>query len=171
MSTETVPLHPVVRRWCAHDLDRVMEIELAAYPFPWTRGIFEDCLRVGYDCYGLYIGQSMVGYSVQTQVAGESHLLNLCIEPAWQGRRLGSLMLEQSIRLAKTADCTSMFLEVRPSNLAGIALYLKRGFHIVGERPDYYRVENGRENAIVMRIDLGDMAVGGLHSVPWHDPF
>ena len=27
------------------DLDAVMDIELQAYPFPWTRGIFRDCLR------------------------------------------------------------------------------------------------------------------------------
>jgi ribosomal-protein-alanine N-acetyltransferase len=47
-----------------------------------------------------------------------------------------------------------MFLEVRPSNPAGLSLYEKRGFRVVGERPDYYRSDQGRENAIVMMLDL-----------------
>lgn len=148
-----------------------MEIEQSAYPFPWTRGIFEDCLRVGYDCQGLYFGRLLVGYAVQNQVAGESHLLNLCIAPAWQGRRLGSLMLEQCIRLATAANCKSMFLEVRASNLAGIALYHGRGFHMAGERPDYYRARKGRENAIIMCLDLDGEAADTFDTPPRHDPF
>ena len=171
MSSESIPLHPVVSTLGAADLDRVMKIETAAYPFPWTRGIFEDCLRVGYDCRGLRIGGSLVGYSVQTQAAGESHLLNLCIEPGWQGRGFGSILLEQSIILAKAEGCTSMFLEVRPSNEAGIALYLRRGFRIVGERPDYYRATHGRENAIIMRFELADISDRKIRGVPSHDPF
>jgi [ribosomal protein S18]-alanine N-acetyltransferase len=171
MSTEALPLHPVVRRLSMDELDRVMEIERSAYPFPWTRGIFEDCLRVGYDCQGLHLGSSLIGYSVQTQAAGESHLLNLCIDPAWQGRRLGRLLLEQSIRLARAAHCSSMFLEVRPSNHAGISLYRKRGFQVVGERPDYYHAANGRENALVMRLQLDDAGADRIHAVPDHNPF
>ena len=171
MSSETIPLHPVVSTLTAADLDRVMQIEMAAYPFPWTRGIFEDCLRVGYGCRGLRIGGSLVGYSVQTQAAGESHLLNLCIEPGWQRRGFGSILLEQSIVLAKAEGCTSMFLEVRPSNEAGIALYLRRGFRIVGERPDYYRADHGRENAIIMRFELQDSVNRKIRVLPSHDPF
>jgi ribosomal-protein-alanine N-acetyltransferase len=131
-----------------------MEIELSAYPFPWTRSIFEDCLRVGYDCRGLQLGTILVGYAIHTRLAEECHLLNLCVDPAWQRRRLGSLLLEQTILQAETAACSSVFLEVRPSNEAGIALYRKRGFYIVGERPNYYRADNGRENAFIMRLDL-----------------
>jgi ribosomal-protein-alanine N-acetyltransferase len=171
VSTEAVQLHPVVRRLSLDELDRVMEIERSAYPFPWTRGIFEDCLRVGYDCLGLHQGSALIGYTVQTQVAGESHLLNLCIDPAWQGRRLGRLLLEQSIRLARAAQCASMFLEVRPSNPAGIALYRRRGFQVVGERPDYYHAANGRENALVMRLQLDDSGAHRIHAVPDHNPF
>ena len=171
VSTAEIPLHPVVRALSTADLDRVMEIEQSAYPFPWTRGIFEDCLRVGYDCRGLRIGHALVGYSVQTRAAGECHLLNLCIEPDWQGRGYGSLLLEQSILLAKAQECSSMFLEVRPSNRAGIALYHKRGFRIVGERPDYYRASHGREDALIMRFELNAGTAGGNRLTTSHDPF
>jgi ribosomal-protein-alanine N-acetyltransferase len=153
------------------DIDRVMEIEQSAYPYPWTRGIFEDCLRVGYDCRGLQLESKLVGYTIQTQFAGECHLLNLCIDPAWQRRRLGSLLLEQTVSQAMGGNCSSIFLEVRPSNRAGIALYSKRGFYVVGERADYYRAEQGRESAVVMRLDLDILPNEGRHTVVRNDPF
>ena len=158
MSSQAASLHPVVRVLTLADLDRIMEIERAAYPFPWTRAIFEDCLNVGYDCRGLQLGSRLVGYAVQTTYAGECHLLNLCIDPEWQGRGFGGLMLDHCMRQARSNRCSSIFLEVRPSNAKGISLYRTRGFRVVGERPDYYRAEGGRESAIVMRLDLDDMS-------------
>jgi ribosomal-protein-alanine N-acetyltransferase len=156
MSADPTTLHAVVRRLNPGDLDRVIEIELSAYPYPWTRGIFEDCLRVGYDCWGLQLGPDLVGYSIQTQAAGENHLLNLCIAPGHQGQGLGKIMLDHAIRLARMQHCFCIFLEVRPSNPAGIRLYQRNGFEIVGERPGYYRSDEGRENALVMKLDLAD---------------
>ena len=40
-----------IRPLTASDLDAVMDIEVRAYPYPWTLGIFRDCLRVGYCCW------------------------------------------------------------------------------------------------------------------------
>ena len=131
-----------------------MEIELSAYPHPWTRGIFSDCIRVGYDCWGLQVENRLAGYTILSHAAGESHLLNLCIAPDWQRRGLGSILLGHAIREARQAGCSHMFLEVRPSNPAGIELYRRHGFEVVGERPAYYRSDEGREDAIIMRLDL-----------------
>jgi ribosomal-protein-alanine N-acetyltransferase len=158
VSAEAEALHPLIRPLTWGDLDRIMEIELAAYPVPWTRGIFSDCIRVGYDCWGLVLGQRLLGYSIQTSAAGEAHLLNLCIEPGWQRRGFGGLLLENAVRLARTRGCSSMFLEVRPSNRAGIALYQDRGFELIGRRPGYYSAPPGqtqnREDALVMQLEL-----------------
>lgn len=154
MSTERVAIHPQIRRLTSDDLDRVMEIECTAYPFPWTRTIFADCIRVGYDCHGLFLGERLVAYSVQTQAADESHLLNLCVEPSWQRRGYGGVLLEHAVRVARSHGCVSMFLEVRPSNRAGIALYERYGFRIIGTRRNYYRAAGGREDAVVMRLWL-----------------
>ena len=154
MAADPETLHPLMRRLAEEDLDRVMEIELSAYPHPWTRGIFSDCIRVGYDCWGLQLGARLAGYAILTHAAGESHLLNLCIAPAWQGRGLGRLLLGHAVRLAREQACSHMFLEVRPSNQAGIALYRNNGFEVVGTRPGYYRSDEGKEDAIVMRRAL-----------------
>jgi len=154
MIANPASLYSLLRPLNENDLDCVMEIELDAYPYPWTRGIFTDCIRVGYECWGLQLGDTLIGYCIQTHAAGENHLLNLCIATQWQQQGFGSLLLGHATRMARRQNCFCMFLEVRPSNLAGIQLYEKNGFAIVGERPDYYRSDQGKENAIVMRLEL-----------------
>jgi ribosomal-protein-alanine N-acetyltransferase len=154
MIAEPDAFHPLVRRLNEGDLDRIMEIELEVYPYPWTRGIFADCIRVGYDCWGLQVGGNLAGYAIQSDLAGENHLLNLCVAREYQSNGFGSILLDHAIRLARRQGCFCVFLEVRPSNRAGIALYQKNGFKIIAERPDYYRSDPGKENAIVMRLDL-----------------
>ena len=154
MSVSAENIHFLVRRLDDEDLDRVMAIEQQAYPHPWTRGIFSDCLRVGYECWGLQVGPELAGYAVFNHAAGECHLLNLCVAPEWQSRGLGTLLLGHCIRLATAYGCESMFLEVRPSNPAGLRLYQANGFVVIGERPGYYTAGEGREDAIVMRRGL-----------------
>ncbi len=154
MAAEPRLFHPVLRRLLQADVEHVAEIEATAYPYPWTAGIFSDCIRVGYDCWGLLDGPELVGYSVQSQAAGECHLLNLCIAPDRQRQGLGQLMLEHVLRIAREHDCSTVFLEVRPSNLAGQNLYIRNGFKVIGERPGYYRADGGREDAIVMQLSL-----------------
>lgn len=146
--------HPLVRRLGIEDIDRVFKIEQLAYPFPWTRGIFVDCLRVGYACFGLQIGKHLAGYSIASTAAGEAHLLNLCIHPDWQRRGYGSLLLEYMINHVARLDSEAIFLEVRISNPRAVELYKNRGFKVIGRRPSYYKAGEGREDAIVMRLAL-----------------
>lgn len=154
MSAEPTFEHPVIRRLTPDDLDAVMLIEEAAYPFPWSRGIFSECLRVGYGCVGVQLGGELAGYVIFNMAAGESHLLNLCIHPRRQRCGLGSLLLEHAIAFTRSKGCEAMILEVRPSNPGAEALYRARGFSLIGRRPAYYRAAAGREDALVMRLDL-----------------
>lgn len=171
MSADPRPFDPEIRALTRNDLDRIIEIERSAYPFPWSRGIFADCLRVGYDCWGLQVRNLLVAYAIQTQAAGDSHLLNLCVDPEWQRAGYGSILLEHAICHATLNGCTSMFLEVRPSNPVAIGLYRKRGFSVVGERRNYYRAEKGRETAIVMRLDLDGPGIDEQFSRARPNPF
>jgi ribosomal-protein-alanine N-acetyltransferase len=154
MSIDPVALYPLMRQMNADDLDSIVEIEQAAYPFPWTRGIFADCIRASYDCTVLQAGRRLIAYTIQLHGVGESHLLNLCVTPDCQKKGYGNLMLNHVIRQARLQRCFSVFLEVRTSNSSGIRLYKQKGFFIVGKRPDYYRAADGREDAIVMRLDI-----------------
>lgn len=150
--------HPLIRRLGMEDLDRVYEIELLAYPFPWTRGIFEDCLNAAYAMFGLQIGNDLAGYTVFNWAAGEAHLLNLCVHPDWQHRGYGSLLLEYAINQMARLDNKAILLEVRTSNARAAKLYTNRGFRVIGHRPGYYQAGDKREDAIVMRMELGSAA-------------
>ncbi|NND43750.1 MAG: ribosomal protein S18-alanine N-acetyltransferase [Xanthomonadales bacterium] len=147
-------MHPLVRPLWSDDLDAIIEIENASYPFPWTPGIFRECIRVGYACFGLQLDGKLVGYAISNWGAGESHLLNLCVHPDARRKGLGQLLLEHSIEHARSLNCTVMFLEMRPSNVDAERLYRKRGFERVGTRPAYYESAQGREDAVIMRLDL-----------------
>lgn len=136
------------------DLDAVMEIELRAYPFPWTQGIFRDCLRAGYPAWVLREADGILGYGVLSVAADEAHVLNLCIDPLAQGRGRGRRLLRALLEIAHGRGARRIFLEVRPSNPGAIALYHDEGFNEIGRRPRYYPDRQGREDAIVMALEL-----------------
>ena len=136
------------------DLDEVSGFETAAYEFPWTHGIFRDCLRAGYECWVLRRGDELVGYGVLSVAAGEAHLLNACIAPAHQGRGYGRHLVRRMIEIARWHRVQRIFLEVRPSNAIAVGLYQRLGFNEIATRPNYYPARHGREDAIVMAMEL-----------------
>ncbi len=143
---------------CRQNLEQVLAIECASYRYPWTTGIFEDCLRVGYSCWVLgksevaepVGGQTIAGYAILTAAAGEAHILNLVVDPELRGRGLGKRLLARMIDLARWHNAKTVFLEVRPSNQAAVRLYSGAGFETVGTRNGYYPAAEGREDAWVM---------------------
>ncbi len=138
------------------DLSEVMAIEVRAYPFPWTEGIFRDCLRVGYACWVLEDegSEQIEGYGVLSLAPGECHLLNLTVRPEAQGQGIGRKLLRALMKKAAEHPVDSLFLEVRPSNEVAVRLYLSEGFNEVGVRKRYYPAERGREDALVMAKSL-----------------
>lgn len=144
-----------LRRMRLEDLPFILEIEGKNYNFPWSEGIFNDCLKaVNYSCWICSEQDTIVGYSIVSMAAGESHIMNLCVDPAVQSQGVGRKLLDNMIEIAKKKS-ESIFLEVRPSNIAAIALYEKRGFNEIGVRKNYYPAENGdREDAVMLALDL-----------------
>jgi ribosomal-protein-alanine N-acetyltransferase len=136
------------------DVPAVGAIERASYPFAWSEGIFRDCLRVGYLCRVADVDGDVVAYGVVAMGAGEAHILNLCVRSDLRGRSIGRQMLLLLLERARQAGMSETFLEVRPTNRLAIALYQSVGFEQVGVRKGYYQAENGREDALVLRLDL-----------------
>jgi len=137
----------------AQDVPAVLSIERRAYPFPWSEGIFRDCLRAGHLCWRLLQHEALIGYGILSVGADEAHLLNLCIAPDVQGHGHGRWLLRALIERARPR-AQRMFLEVRASNRHAMALYDSEGFNEIGRRPRYYPTLNGREDAIVMAMEL-----------------
>jgi ribosomal-protein-alanine N-acetyltransferase len=133
------------------DIPLVVAIERSAYQFPWSEGIFRDCVRVGYVCRVLDVGGEMGGYGIMSVGAGEAHILNVCIREEYRCRGFARKMLLYLLERARSAGMYEAFLEVRPSNTAAARLYHSMGFEQVGIRRGYYQATVGREDAAVLR--------------------
>ncbi len=150
---EDLLLRPLERE----DLPAVVAIERRAYVCGWTEGIFRDCLRAGYVCEGLWRRLTLVGYGVLLLGVEEAHLLNICVDPPYQGAGYGRLLLEHFVERSRTRGTVRhMILEVRVSNVRARGLYLSSGFRPIGVRRGYYPGEHdeAREDALVLVRDF-----------------
>ncbi len=143
-----------IRMMRHEDLPMVSDIERRSYDFPWSHGVFRDCLLAGYQCIILERDGDVAGYGILSVAAGEAHILNLCVEPAYRSHGYGERLLDEILFRARTALVREIFLEVRPSNESALALYKKKGFHLVANRPAYYQAHDGREDACVLAKKL-----------------
>jgi [ribosomal protein S18]-alanine N-acetyltransferase len=135
------------------DLPSVMVIEQKNYPFPWQEDIFTDCFKAGYDCWVCEEQGTILGYCLASVAVDEAHILNISVDPAEQKQGIGRKMLTHIIDSVR-GKAETVFLEVRPSNIAAIGLYESIGFNEIGIRKDYYPAENGREDAIMLALQL-----------------
>ena len=136
------------------DLKAVAAVERAAYDYPWSLGIFRDCLLAGYYSLVLDVAGSVTGYAIMSIAAAEAHLLNLCVHPSSQRLGYGRRLLSAVLIKAHDADVDKIFLEVRPSNQRALRLYASVGFEQIGVRPAYYQAEHGREDAVILAVAL-----------------
>lgn len=139
-----------IRTMVRDDLPLVSDIERRSYEFPWNHGVFRDCLLAGYSCIIIERGDVVVGYGILSVAAGEAHILNLCVDPNFRQLGYGDRLLDEILMRARQAEVAETFLEVRPSNKSAIALYEKKGFRQIANRPAYYQARAGREDAAVL---------------------
>jgi ribosomal-protein-alanine N-acetyltransferase len=146
----------VLRPMTLASLDGVVELELAVYPFPWTRGNFVDSLVAGYSAWTLnHVDGDLIGYCVAMAGVDEMHLLNITIAPAAQRRGHARRLLAELVRLCRLRQASRLWLEVRESNVHARETYLHLGFAQVGRRRGYYPAAGGRrEDAVVMSLDV-----------------
>jgi [ribosomal protein S18]-alanine N-acetyltransferase len=144
----------LIRPMSENDVSEVIAVERASYQFPWSEGIFRDCLRVGYVCRVVTVNDAIIGYGVMSVGAGEAHILNLCIGEVHRCRGVGRRLLTYLVDRGAAAGMSEAFLEVRPSNTSAIRLYLSVGFEQVGMRRGYYQAVGGREDAAVLKLAL-----------------
>ena len=137
-----------------HDLDRVATIEKNVYVFPWTLGNFRDSLLSAYECWGCWTSGELIGYAVVMSALDEAHLLNFAVASRWQQRGVGTAFLRFLLDCARGAGRDMFYLEVRPSNVAGVRLYERFGFKQLGVRPDYYPAMTGREDALFLGLNI-----------------
>ncbi|MGH9392344.1 MAG: ribosomal protein S18-alanine N-acetyltransferase [Vicinamibacteria bacterium] len=147
----------LIDRMREKDLPRVLEIERACFPDPWSRDSFLYEIRDNV-CASNFVlrepGASgrIAAYACVWYIEEEAHINNLAVHPEARRRGLGRRLMRAVLREAIRRGCRTALLQVRPSNEAAITLYRSVGFVPGGRRRSYY--SNTGEDAIVMSRTL-----------------
>ena len=136
------------------DLARADEIEPRAHAFPWSEKTFASNQGERYLNYRLLVGDVMAAFAITQVVLDEATLFNIAVDPAWQRKGLGRQLLEHLIGELEKRGVLTLWLEVRASNTAAIALYESLGFNEATIRRNYYPTAQGREDAIIMALPI-----------------
>ncbi|OOE80047.1 ribosomal-protein-alanine N-acetyltransferase [Salinivibrio sp. PR6] len=140
------------------DIERISAIEQRAHLFPWSASQLAVSPRQFDYHYVLRLAttpSTIIGYFYARCIADEGELLNIAIDPDYQGQGWGWELLNGMITTLRHAGADSIWLEVRESNIPAKALYQKHGFRVVHRRQQYYRCADGhREDAWIMEKRL-----------------
>ena len=136
------------------DLNKIYDLELESYDFPWTKEILRDCILYKYDSFSVFFNENLVGYVIAKITYPETHILNLTVKKNFRKKGIGKSLIELIISEARLRSSENILLEVRVGNYEAQSLYEKLNFQIIGTRKNYYESENGREDAYVLKLDL-----------------
>jgi ribosomal-protein-alanine N-acetyltransferase len=140
------------------DLDKILIIDYLAFKRPWNRNLFLQELSCnhgfGYSvrCHQTDQIPAIIAYIFLRMILTELHIIRIAVAEDFRSRGVATWLLQQCFKLVEQKDVDSVYIEVRPSNKAAIALYHKLGFQLIGTRPNYYPESN--EDALVMKKQL-----------------
>ncbi|SNY68742.1 ribosomal protein S18-alanine N-acetyltransferase [Enterobacter sp. CC120223-11] len=136
------------------DLPRALRIEQRAHAFPWSEQTLASNQGERYLNLQLTVDGEMAAFAITQIVLDEATLFNIAVDPAYQRRGLGRELLEQVVDEVEKRGVVTLWLEVRASNAAAIALYESMGFNEATIRRNYYPTAEGREDAIIMALPI-----------------
>ena len=132
------------------DIPRILEIERASFSPPWTHGALLGEIYGGDSFFALATEDGVIiGFCVLRRISGEGELLRIAVDASARRRGAADLLMNAAIGYAEQSALGAIFLEVRQSNAAAIALYKKHGFKQAGIRKNYYT--QPAEAAVVMK--------------------
>ena len=151
---QAVDTNLVITEMTSDHIAVVSDIEQRSYRFPWSKVVFEDCIQSAYKCFVLKINNDVIGYAVLSLSKFDAQILNLCVDKEFRCLGYAENLMNFLISEVRELNSEEMFLEVRPSNSEAVFLYLKKGFEKIGSRKNYYRSEDGREDADIYLLNI-----------------
>ncbi|WP_163932527.1 ribosomal protein S18-alanine N-acetyltransferase [Paraferrimonas sp. SM1919] len=145
-----------IKRLNAEHIALLYGIETRAHKIPWSQSLLESSLNDKFGhTLGLYLDNQLIGFCVNQILFEEANLLNICIDPAYQGNGFGVSFMAQLKQYYLANKVEKVFLEVRASNHRAIKLYQKMGFEAMGLRKNYYKtLGQTKEDAQIMMWEL-----------------
>ena len=136
------------------DLKNILLIESQNKVALWSLKNFQESLTAKDYFKVMRFNDETVAFIIAKVMNHECEILNLGVEISMRKKKLASKLANNLIDFSKVLNIKQIFLEVRVSNTAAVNLYDKFKFNEIGYRPNYYITENGREDALIMGVDL-----------------
>ena len=134
------------------DAAAIASIEEVSFPVPWTQEMILSEMREPLSFFRVvFYQEKVVGYYGFLHIFDELHILNIAVDPTMRGRGVGSALITDLLKKARSLSVRALTLEVRESNAPAIRLYEKFGFKCAGVRPHYY---TDKENALIYWLEL-----------------
>ena len=115
----------------------------------WPKESYDQAHALGQIVLIAELNAEIRGFLVARIMGDEVEILNIAVDPAHRREGTGTALLEAAITAAHSRSAKTIYLEVRESNRAAIAFYVKHGFSKTAERRGYYN--RPTENAVVMK--------------------
>ena len=136
------------------DFKHILLIEHQNEVALWSLKNFQESLTAKDYFKVMRFNDVAVAFIIAKVMNYECEILNLGVEISMRKKKLASKLLHNLIDYVKSRNIKQIFLEVRASNMAAVNLYDKFKFNEIGCRPNYYITENGKEDALIMGVNL-----------------
>ncbi len=147
-SKQDLQIH--IRWMIRRDMSDVLDIESAAFEFPWSEEDFVRCLRQR-NCIGMIAecDDRVVGFMIYELHKTRLHILNFAVASRYRRLGVGTQMISKLASKLSAQRRTRITLEVRETNLAAQLFFRSMGFRAVNVLRSYY--DDTPEDAYVMQ--------------------
>ena len=141
-----------IRLATIEDAHAIYEIEQQSFSVPWRlESVLAELEGAENKLYMVICDENhIVGYAGAWLVYDEGQITNIAVLPSARGKGYGSKLTKQLINECFSRGMHEIFLEVRISNLAALAMYRNLGFSVKGIRKEYY--SEPTEDAYIMSL-------------------
>jgi len=141
-----------IRLATIEDAHAIYEIEQQSFSVPWRlESVLAELEGAANKLYMVICEENhIVGYAGVWLVYDEGQITNIAVLPSARGKGYGSKLTKQLIDECFSRGMHEIFLEVRISNLAALAMYRNLGFSVKGIRKEYY--SEPTEDAYIMSL-------------------
>lgn len=142
----------VIRDWTEKDLPAIAILERACFSEPWTMEMLKnEFLRKEFCGALLEEDEKIVGFVCGMTLFEDAELMKVAVAESCRKRGLGGALVDEFYRRAISRGVERIFLEVRVSNAAALALYQGRGYEKTRLRKRYYA---DGEDALEMKKEV-----------------
>lgn len=134
-----------------NDIPLLVQLDRESNLTPWSREDYLNSLNnLQQVIYIVTNHGKIVACGVCSKVLDEAEILQFWVKKVNKRQGVGEYLLKYILHDLQKKYVVKVFLEVRQGNDAAINLYAKLGFNKVGQRKNYYRVDNWQFDAIIM---------------------